>query len=163
MEFVPAKDKASAIEYLAQHGAAAAVLAGGTDLMRQIARGDRKPDMFSISERCASSLWWSGNPLRGHVSVRWRRKAISPSQRFSAPTIRRCVRRRPPAEAARAAMSERSAEIYVTGRRRLISFRRCWCMTRSSRWRAAVSDAIGKPIHKIPITPEDVLAALPSE
>ena len=44
MEFVPARDKASAIEYLALHGAATAVLAGGTDLMRQIARGDRKPD-----------------------------------------------------------------------------------------------------------------------
>jgi CO/xanthine dehydrogenase Mo-binding subunit len=28
---------------------------------------------------------------------------------------------------------------------------------------AAVSDAIGKPIHKIPITPEDVLAALQSD
>jgi len=27
----------------------------------------------------------------------------------------------------------------------------------------AVSDAIGKPIHKIPITPEDVLAALQSD
>ena len=45
MEFVPARDKASAIEYLARHGAAAAILAGGTDLMRQIARGDRKPDI----------------------------------------------------------------------------------------------------------------------
>jgi carbon-monoxide dehydrogenase medium subunit len=44
MEFVTAEDKATAIEYLARHGAAAAILAGGTDLMRQIARGDRKPD-----------------------------------------------------------------------------------------------------------------------
>ena len=58
MEFVPARDKASAIEYLARHGAAAAILAGGTDLMRQIARGDRKPDIVLLYRSvCVSSLW----------------------------------------------------------------------------------------------------------
>jgi aerobic carbon-monoxide dehydrogenase medium subunit len=46
MDFVPAKDKAAALEYLAQHGAAAAVLAGGTNLMRQIALGLRAPAHF---------------------------------------------------------------------------------------------------------------------
>ena len=44
MEFVPAKDKTAALEYLAQRGAAVAVLAGGTDLMRQIARGSCTPE-----------------------------------------------------------------------------------------------------------------------
>jgi CO dehydrogenase flavoprotein C-terminal domain len=129
MEFVPAKDKATAIEYLARHGAAAAVLAGGTAIASRT--------VFSTSARCGSSPWWSGNPLRGHVSVRWRRKAISPSPRFSAPTIRRCVKRRLPAEVAKAATSEHLAEIYATVRRRLISFRRFWCTTPSSLWRAA--------------------------
>jgi CO/xanthine dehydrogenase FAD-binding subunit len=43
MDFVPANDKAAALDYLAQHGAAAAVLAGGTNLMRQIALGVRAP------------------------------------------------------------------------------------------------------------------------
>jgi CO/xanthine dehydrogenase FAD-binding subunit len=44
MQFVPAKDKAAALDYLAQHGATTAVLAGGTDLMRQIAGGSRAPE-----------------------------------------------------------------------------------------------------------------------
>ena len=44
MEFVRAKDKTAALEYLAQRGAAVAVLAGGTDLMRQIARGSCTPE-----------------------------------------------------------------------------------------------------------------------
>ena len=131
MEFVRAKDKTAALEYLAQRGAAVAVLAGGTDLMRQIARGSCTPESVLYMGSLQDLRFVEHKDRGGRRIGALATQADLAESRYSTETTRPYARPRRLAAVGKAAMSRLLVEICAMARRKLTSSPRCWCTTLS--------------------------------